>query len=323
MEMVELQRVLRLLPVFVTVAETEQVTVAASILRMPQPTVSRALSTLAELIGTPLVERQGRGNALTAAGRELQPYARAGLDTVAAGVAMVARDQVVGQGEVPIAFQTVLGETVVPALIRRFRERYPGVRFALTQGSRQRCLEALERGSSAVALVSSPPPSVDTEVIELYQEPMVLVVPHGHRLAAAARVTIADIAAEDLIVLKSGYGLRDLIELLFADSGLQPRISFEADDAHTARGLVSAGLGVTVVPSYAPDAETVQLRIDHPEARRTIGAVARQGELVPSVGAFLDFLRDSGPVISAAALGPYARPAVLGQTSDPTVSPGR
>ena len=68
-------------------------------------------------------------------------------------------------------------------------------------------------------------------------------------------------------MLKSGYGLRDLIELLFADSGLQPRISFEADDVDTARGLVSAGLGVTVVPSYIPDAETVQLRIDHPEAR--------------------------------------------------------
>ncbi len=307
--MTDLQRVLRLLPVFVTVAETEQVTVAASILRMPQPTVSRALSTLADLIGTPLVERQGRGIVLTAAGRGLLPYARAGLDTVAAGVAIVAQDQVVGQGEVAIAFQTVLGETVVPALIRRFRERYPGVRFALTQGSRQRCLTELDRGSSAVALVSSPPQAADSEVIELYEEPMVLVVPRGHRLAAATRVTVPEIAREDLIVLKSGYGLRDLIELLFAESGLQPRISFEADDSHTARGLVSAGLGVTVLPSYAPDAETVQVRIDHPEARRTIGAVARRGVLVPSVGAFLDFLRGSGPVISAGSLGPYARPA--------------
>ena len=317
MKAVDLQRVMRLLPVFVTVADTEQVTVAASILRMPQPTVSRALGALAELIGTPLVERQGRGIVLTAAGRELLPYARAGLDAVAAGVAVVAQDRAVGQGEVPIAFQTVLGETVVPALIRRFRERYPGVRFALAQGSRQRCLDGLDRGTSAVALVSSPPDTADTDVIELYEEPMVLVVPRGHRLSGALRVTIAEIAQEDLIVLKSGYGLRDLIELLFADSGLRPRISFEADDSHTARGLVSAGLGVTVLPSYVPDADTVQLRIDHPEARRTIGAVARRGAYVPSVGAFLDFLRSSGPVVSAGALGPYARPA------PPGFSPGR
>ena len=55
----ELQRVLRLLPVFVTVAETEQVTVAAAILRVPQPTVSRALAALGELLGTQVVERQG------------------------------------------------------------------------------------------------------------------------------------------------------------------------------------------------------------------------------------------------------------------------
>jgi DNA-binding transcriptional LysR family regulator len=316
MQMIELQRVLRLLPVFVTVAETEQVTVAAAILRMPQPTVSRALGTLAELIGTPLIERHGRGIVLTAAGRELLPYARAGLDTVAAGVAAVAQDQVVGHGEVPIAFQTVLGETVVPALIRRFRERYPGIRFALTQGSRQRCLDELERGTSAVALVSSPPEAPDTEVIALYEEPMVLVVPRGHRLAAAPQVTVAEMAKEDLIALKSGYGLRDLIEQLYADSGAQPRISFEADDAHTARGLVSAGLGVTVVPSYLPDAETVQLRIDHPEARRTIGAVARRGVFAPSVGAFLDFMRSSGPVVSAGALGPYARPAPVGFSPD-------
>jgi DNA-binding transcriptional LysR family regulator len=235
---------------------------------------------------------------------------------VATGVAIVARDQAVGEGEVPIAFQTVLGETVVPALIRRFRERYPGVRFALTQGSRRRCLDDLDRGRSAVALVSSPPPAPDTEVVELYEEPMVLVVPRAHRLAGQVRVTVEEIAEEDLIVLKSGYGLRDLIELLFADSGLRPRISFEADDAHTARGLVSAGLGVTVVPSYAPDTETVQLRIDHPEARRTIGAVARRGAFVPSVGAFLDFLRSSGPVIAAGSLGPYARPAPTALSRD-------
>ncbi len=315
METEDLQRVLRLLPVFVTVAETEQVTVAAAILRMPQPTVSRALGTLAELVGTALIERQGRGIVLTAAGRELLPYARAGLDAVSSGVAAVAQDRAVGQGEVPIAFQTVLGETVVPALIRRFRERYPGVRFALTQGSRRRCLEELDRGTSAVALVSSPPHSVEVDVIALYEEPMVLVVPRGHRLAGALQVSVADIAEEELIVLKSGYGLRDLIELLFARSPSGPRISFEADDAHTARGLVSAGLGVTVVPPYVPDAETVQLRIDHPEARRTIGAVARRGVFVPSVGAFLDFLRSVGPVLSAGALGPYARPALTGRDS--------
>jgi DNA-binding transcriptional LysR family regulator len=305
----ELQRVLRLLPIFVTVAETEQVTVAAAILRMPQPTVSRALAVLGDLLGSPVVEREGRGIVLTPAGRELLPYARSAVDSIITGVAAVARDDVIGHGEVTIAFQTVLGEAVVPALIRRFRERYPNVRYAITQGSRQRCLDSLERGETSIALVSSPPTSPDLQVIPLYSEPMVLVTSPGHRLAGVGRVSVVDIADEDLIALKTGYGLRDLLEELFVDSSLTPRIAFEAEDSHTARGLASAGLGVTILPSYSPDGETVQLRIDHPDAHRTIGAVIRSGVLSPSVTAFRDFLATSGPPISVGALGPYARPA--------------
>ena len=307
MELSELQRVLRLLPVFVTVAETEQVTVAAAVLRMPQPTVSRALSSLGDHLGTPVVERQGRGIALTAAGRGLLPYAQSVLETITAGIAAVAEDAVVGQGEVSIAFQTVLGESVVPALIRRFRERYPGVRFALTQGSRRHCLDALERGTAATAIVSSPPYGDDLVTAELYTEPMVLVVPRGHRLANRGRIEVAELAEEDLIALKTGYGLRDLLEELFADSSLTPRITFEADDSHTARGLAAAGLGVTLLPSYAPDSETVQLRIDHPAAIRVIGAVARRGLLGPSEAAFASFLADDGPLVAAGAVGPHAR----------------
>lgn len=307
MELSELQKVLRLLPVFVAVAETEQVTVAAAILRIPQPTVSRALSSLGEHLGSPVIERQGRGIVLTAAGRELLPYAQSVLETITSGIAAVARDDVVGHGEVSIAFQTVLGESVVPTLIRRFRERYPGVRFALTQGSRQRCLDALEQGECAIAMVSSPPRTDDLVTAELYAEPMVLAVPRGHRLAPLPRVSVAELADEELIVLKTGYGLRDLIEELFAESGTRPRISFEAEDSHTARGLVSAGLGVTVVPPYPPDAETVQLRIDHARAHRVVGVVARRGALTPSISAFLDFLRVDGPVLAVSALGPYAQ----------------
>ena len=157
MDVNEIQRIARLLPVFVTVAETEQVTVAAAILRMPQPTVSRALAALGRLLGSPVVERAGRGIVLTATGRALLPYARAGLDQIVAGVAAVGADDVVGAGEVAIAFQNMLGEAVVPALILRFRERFPAAVFALTQGSRQHCLTALDQGDSAVALVALRP----------------------------------------------------------------------------------------------------------------------------------------------------------------------
>ncbi|HET9648763.1 MAG TPA: LysR family transcriptional regulator [Microlunatus sp.] len=307
MEVADIQRIARLLPIFVTVAETEQVTIAASILRLPQPTVSRAVSSLGGLIGAPVVERRGRGIVLTAAGRELLPFAVAGLDAIVAGVAAAGQTGVVGHGEVAIAFQNVLGEAVVPALIRRFRERFPAVGFGLTQGSRQHCLDAFERGESAVALVASPPHQPETITIPLYEEPLVLVVPRHHRLADRSRVSLDAVSLEDLIALKPGYGLRSGVEGLFADAPTRPRIAFEVEDAHTARGLVSAGLGVSVLPSYPPDPETEQIRIDHPRAVRTIGAVARPGTVAPSVSAFVAYLRTSGAAVAVSALGPYAR----------------
>lgn len=308
MEVADIQRIARLIPIFVAVAETEQVTVAASVLRMPQPTVSRALGTLGKLIGTPVVERRGRGIVLTAAGRALLPYAVTGLNSIVDGVAAAGETEVVGHGVVSIAFQNILGETVVPALIRRFRDRFPALRFDLTQGSRQHCLDAFDRGVSAVAMVASPPRRPDVRTVELYEEPLVLVVPRRHRLAGRTRVSIEAISREELIALKPGYGLRLGIEELFAEAGTRPRIAFEAEDAHTARGLVSAGLGVSILPSFAPDADTEQVRIDHPKAVRTIGAVARAGATSPSVGTFVSFLRASGAAVSAAAVGPYARP---------------
>jgi DNA-binding transcriptional LysR family regulator len=308
MDTADLQRIARLLPVFVAVAEIEQVTVAASVLRMPQPTVSRALHSLGELIGTPVVERRGRGIVLTPAGRALLPFAQAALDQIAAGVATAGQTDLVGHGEVAIAFQNMLGESVVPALVRRFRERFPVVRFGLIQGSRQHCLSALERGDAAVALVAAPPRRDELVTLPLYEEPLVLVVPRHHRLADRSRVALDAFATEDLIALKPGYGLRLGIEEMFAQAGLRPRIAFEAEDAHTARGLVSAGLGVTILPSYPPDPRTEQIRIDHPKAVRTIGALARPGNATPSVRAFVDFLQTSGAAVAVSSLGPYARP---------------
>jgi DNA-binding transcriptional LysR family regulator len=308
MEVVDLQRVARLLPIFVAVAETEQVTVAASILRVPQPTVSRALSALGDLIGAPVVERRGRGIVLTSAGRELLPHAIAGIDAILAGVTAAGQAEVVGHGQVPIAFQTILGESVVPALIRRFRERFPATGFTLTQGSRQRCLTALDRGLSAVALVAGPPRGREMVTIPLYEEPLVLVVSIRHRLAGRSKVTLEELAGDDVIALKPGYGLRSLLDELTEEPPIQLRIAFEAEDSHTARGLVSAGLGVSILPSFTPDGLTDQIRIDHPQAARTIGAVARRGALAPSVNAFVSFLRTSGAAVAVSALGPNARP---------------
>ncbi|WP_076260006.1 LysR family transcriptional regulator [Intrasporangium flavum] len=299
---VDRRAVAALLPVLVTVAEVGQVTTAAAVLGLPQPTVSRALARLGTLLGTPVVERQGRGIALTAAGRALLPHARDAVAALDRGVDVVTRSTLVGHGTVALTFQTLLGEVVVPALIRRFRDQWPGVGFDLSQGARAKCLDELEAGRATVALVASPPdqPGVSTTV--LYDEPLVVAVHRTHPAAATASVTVDALAGDDVIVLKTGFGLRGRVEEIWADAGADLRVGFEAEDVHTARGLVAAGLGVAVLPAFAPEGDVVPVGLDHPQAQRTIGAMVRNPAHDPTVTAFEEFVARSGRSVALAAL---------------------
>jgi DNA-binding transcriptional LysR family regulator len=301
----EFRSVVRLLPVFVVVADIGQVTTAAAVLGMPQPTVSRALARLGVLLGAPVVERDGRGITLTAAGRALMPYAQEGVAALERGFDVVTRSSVVGHGTVGLSFQTLLGETVVPALIRRFRDRFPGVRFELAQGSRQKALEDFAAGRCSVALVASPPDLPGASTTVLYDEPLVVAVHRSHPAAGAASVSVERLARDDgdeLIVLKTGFGLRGRVEEIYADAGVPLRIGFEAEDVHTARGLVGAGLGVAILPAFAPEGEVVPVGLDHPQALRTIGAIVRHSAHDPTVAAFEDFVARSGRSVALAAL---------------------
>ena len=295
----------RLLPVFVAVAEVGQVTTAAAVLGMPQPTVSRGLARLGELLGTPVVEREGRGITLTAAGRALLPFAQEGVAVFERGVDVVTRSSLVGHGTVGLSFQTLLGEAVVPALIRRFRDRYPGVRFELAQGSRQKALDDLEAGRCSVALVASPPKVDGGSTTVLYDEPLVVAVHRSHPAAGTASVSVESLAAkgrDDLIVLKTGFGLRGRVEEIYADAAVPLRIGFEAEDVHTARGLVGAGLGVAILPAFAPEGDVVPVVLDHPRALRTIGALVRNPLHDPTVAAFEEFVARSGRSVALGAL---------------------
>ncbi|MGO4597057.1 LysR family transcriptional regulator [Terrabacter sp. 2RAF25] len=300
----EFRAAVRLLPVFVVVAEVGQVTTAAAVLGMPQPTVSRALARLGALLGTPVVEREGRGIRLTAAGRALLPFAQEGVAALERGVDAVTGSGEVGHGTVGLSFQTLLGEAVVPALIRRFRDRFPGVRFELSQGSRQKALDDFEAGRCSVALVASPPEVAGASSTVLYDEPLVVAVHRSHHAAGLTSVSVESLAGgvDDLIVLKTGFGLRGRVEEIYADAGVPLRVGFEAEDVHTARGLVGAGLGVAILPAFAPEGDVVPVALDHPQALRTIGVLARNPTHDPTVAAFEDFVVRSGRTVALAAL---------------------
>lgn len=270
------------------------ITRAAELLDIPQPTLSRQLAALGEQLGTPVVARDGRGIRITRVGRLLAESARSSLAELESGCRRVVEELDPQRGHVVLGFLSLLGHSLVPELLHGFRQRRPGVRFSLLQSSRLEVLTMLRSGRVDLAMLAPLPeeyPELDS--IPFTSEELRLVVPRTHRLAARREVRVAELAGEEFVGLVPGYGLRQITDELCAAAGFTPNMAFEGQESYTVRGLVAAGLGVAILPvsqpGSAPDAVEVPLT---PTVHRTIGlSWLRTQRLTPAAHAFREHVR--------------------------------
>lgn len=275
------------LAVLRALAQEEHITKVAEVVGLPQPTVSRWLAAIGEELGAPVVERVGRGVRLTRAGRLLAEAAERAMGVMEAGWRQASEEVDPERGQVVLGFLHMLGRSVVPELVRGFREAHPLVRFRLVQNSRQEMLDQLDRGEIDLVIVAPPPDSPGVEVAFLLEQELVLVVPAGHRLASRGSVRMVELVDEDFVVLEHGYGMRQITDELCAAAGFVPRVTFEGQEIETLRGLVGAGLGVALLTrADSVGSGVVEVPIS-PRAGRTFALGWRVGvSLPPAVVAF-------------------------------------
>lgn len=273
-----------------TLRSTGNVTRTAELLGVPQPTVSRRLAALGQALGAPLTVPDGRGVRLTRAAELLADAAERALPVVDAGVRLAREEIEPASGRVVLGFLHLLGRSLVPELLRRYREQATTARFSLVQGSLQDMVDRLVSGELDLALLA---PVVDDERLEtvvLDRQPIHLSVPAGHRLAGRRSVRVAELADEPFVLLEPGYGLRRITDDLCAAAGFTPKVAFEGQESDTVRGLVGAGLGVALLPRFEPGSPAGVAEVPlNPPVHRTIGLAWRAGEpLSPAVQAFRD-----------------------------------
>jgi DNA-binding transcriptional LysR family regulator len=278
------------LAVLRALAQEEHVTRVAEVVGLPQPTVSRWLTAIGEELGAPVVEKVGRGVRLTRAGRLLADAAERSMAVLEAGWRQASEEVDPERGQVVVGFLHLLGRSLVPELVRGFREAHPHVRFRLVQNSRQAVLDQLARGDIDLALVAPPPDEPEFTTALLHDQELVLAVPATHRLAGRAEVRPAELADDDFVVLEHGYGMRQITDDLCAAAGFTPRVTFEGQEIETLRGLVAAGLGVALLTRSEVTAtpDVVELPVT-PRVTRTFALAWRAAiPLPPAVTAFRD-----------------------------------
>jgi DNA-binding transcriptional LysR family regulator len=278
---------------FMVVAREEHLTRAAEILGVPQPTLSRSIARLESELGVPLFTRPGRSIKLTRHGRFLFDSAERFIPPLNATLTRLIGEADPSRGRVALGFLHTLGTEAVPRLLRDFRARRPQVRFALVQGSADALLTRLRAGEIDLCLTAPLPVASDVAARQLDEQRIDLFVPAGHRLAGRGAIRLGESANEDFICMEPGYGLRAITDDLCRAAGFEPRIAFEGEEADTARGLVGAGLGVSLLPatsSALADPAVVAVRVTSPKATRTVGiAWMTDRPLTAPIVAFRDF----------------------------------
>lgn len=253
---------LRQLRYFATVAEELHFGRAARRLHMTQPPLSQTIMALEELLGAPLFERNRRGVTLTAAGAALLPEAQRLLQQAAGLPELVRRAATGASGRLALAFVSSADYSVLPPSLRAYRAEYPQVEITLKEATSDLQLDDLLQGRVDAGLLIPPLPDrarQELDYLPVLREPLVLAAPAGHpALAAARRRAGTDAGAADLRKLAGipliifprhiSPALYDAILSVFHDAGSTPAVGQEAIQMQTIVSLVSAGMGIALVP---------------------------------------------------------------------------
>jgi LysR family transcriptional regulator, transcription activator of glutamate synthase operon len=277
---------------FAALVEDPNVTHTAARLHISQPALSRSLRRLEASVGVQLFDRVGRSLVPNEHGRALAEHVRRALTEIQTGIGVVRRAADPEAGEIRLAFLHTLGVRLVPELIKAYSARHPAVRFRLSEAGSATILEGLHEGRHDIVLTGTDPADDRLSWRPLFREPLRLAVPPDHRLAGRRRVRLAEVAEDPFIVVKAGFGLRGITDALCARAGFAPQVAFEGEDVETLRGLVAAGLGVSLLPERANGSSaTPLLAVADADCARTIGlAWHRTRYRSPAVRMFADFI---------------------------------
>src|SRR5690606_15875016 len=279
---------LRQLYYFVKVAKKEHVTQAAEELHVAQSAVSRQIHQLEEELGVKLFVQKGRNLQLTPVGQLFLRRADEILKDLERAVQEIHEFLDPEKGEIRLGFPHSLGISLVPPVVAAFRSHTPDVRFRFKQGMYPSLIRDLVKGEIDLAFISPVPNDIEQVTGKvLITEELFAILPSNHPLARREQVRLEELKTDPFIMFSEGYSLRSLVINACEQAGFKPNIAFEGEETETIRGLVAAGMGVSLLPKlaveYISPLPISIVKVVDPVVTRNIGLIHRTNEKLPLV----------------------------------------
>jgi LysR family cyn operon transcriptional activator len=242
---------LRQLQYFVKAAETMNFTEAAAAVFITQSTLSQQIKQLEEELGMLLFDRIGRHVRITEAGHIFLTHATKILNEVQKGKQAITELNNAATGELNLGVSYAFTSLLLPALAP-FSNKYPGIKIFITYGSPEELEKKLRLAELDMILAfHNQSDDEDLEMQVLFSSSIVMVVAKDNPLAKLEKISLEELAQQELILPGKGFSSRDFINSLFYKSKIVPNIRIELNDMHSLLSLIQNGHWATVLNEKA------------------------------------------------------------------------
>lgn len=287
---------LRRLRYFRTLAAELNFRRAARRLNITQPALSRAIVQLEAQVGARLFERSNRQVRLTLAGGTFAQGCDRVLDTLDDTVEQTLRVDRGLAGTLSVGYTDTAIAGRLPDIVEAFRTDTPDVRIHLVQADLTRQAALLGAGDLDVGIVTGPVGRPGFDTVNVQSDRLVAILPTAHPLAGRDRIGLADLAASSFVLGDlDKWEVYNLHLFRHCDRiGFRPRIVQTAPESRAIIGLVSCGLGVSVLPeslARAMDVRVVAIPLNDVAEPLLTQAAWRRGDVPPALTRLIGHLR--------------------------------
>ncbi len=272
---------LRQLEYLTALAELRSFHRAAAACHVSQPALSTQIRQLEDQLGVKLLERNQRMVLVTSAGEEI--VRRAHMVLNGANDLMEAAQSLAlpMSGTLRLGVIPTIAPYFLPRVLPQVRDQYPDLRLLLYEEKTDVLVRLLHEGKLDLALLALGVELGNLETMALFDDPFVLAVPEGHKLAGRKTVTETDLFDEQVLLLEDGHCLRDQVWPVCENGGAHELGDFRASSLSTLTQMVSSSVGITLLPKMSVEVEVgrseniVLCRFRRPVPFRSIGLVWR------------------------------------------------
>jgi DNA-binding transcriptional LysR family regulator len=288
---------LRHLRYFVAVATELHFGRAAKQLHITQPPLSMQIRALEEELGVTLLHRTRRQVSMTRAGKAFLHDARQILERAEQAV-LTARRAARGEiGELVVGFISVADYNLLPLVLREFRRCYPRVTMSLKELTTDAQIAELFEGRIDVGFLLPPVSEPTIESVPILREPLIAAIPEHHPLASTqGKIPLASLSSAPFIMTPRHMapGLHDDIVSFCHSAGFSPQVVQEAIQMQTVISLVSAEMGVALVPESLQNLQrtgVIYKRLKEKSPLTEIRLAWRAGDNLPALKLFIQLAR--------------------------------